>query len=276
MDLFLCPVCKMPLLREGGSLKCAQGHNFDLASSGYVNLLVDHSKKSSAPGDSKEMCAARNHFLSKDYYRCLAEGLADYVTEVVGDNLRPVVIDAACGEGYYTAALYDHLAEAGKAPRVAGVDIAKYALKYAAKRRKQISFAAASIFNLPLESEVADVVTNLFAPVADAEFRRVLKPGGRMVVVGPGERHLWELKQFLYESPYLNEPKHYSFEGFALERKLHFGDRIRLTSSEDIRNLFSMTPYYWKTSAEAAERLYSLPQIELEISFELQSFIKKS
>ncbi|WP_312645118.1 putative RNA methyltransferase [Hydrogenoanaerobacterium sp.] len=274
MSIFLCPICKAELTEQDHSLKCPKNHTYDIAAAGYINLLRNESKKCVVPGDSKEMCASRNHFLSKNYYHCLAQGLAQYISGITSELPSPVVVDAACGEGYYTTAIYEKLVQMGKAPLIAGVDIAKYALKYAGKRCKGISFAAASIFDMPLPADIADVVTNIFAPVADEEFRRVLHDGGHMIIVGPGERHLWELKEFLYENPYLNEPKHYSFAGFAYKEKLHFEDKIHISCNEDIMNLFAMTPYYWKTSQQATQRLQQLEQLDVQISFEAHVFCK--
>lgn len=275
MSFYLCPICKTAFSRQGNSLKCPQNHTFDISSAGYVNLLRNESKKCVVPGDSKEMCVSRNHFLSKHYYRCLAEGIAQTVADLAAALPAPVIVDAACGEGYYTTAIYKKLTEYGKVPAVGGIDISKYALKYAGKRCKGIHFATASIFDMPLPSDFADVVTNIFAPVANEEFHRVLNSGGYMVIVGPGERHLWELKEFLYETPYLNEPKHYSFDGFTFVKKLHFEDKIHISCNEDILNLFAMTPYFWKTSQDATQRLQQLKMMDIQISFELHIFRKQ-
>lgn len=274
MNLFHCPICKNKLTSDGHSLRCPANHTFDLAAAGYVNLLRNESKKCAVPGDSKEMCASRNHFLSKNYYACLAQELATFSVRCTAGLSAPVLLDAACGEGYYTTAMFTALVGAGKTPVAVGVDISKFALKYAAKRCKGIQFSTASIFDMPLASGVADLLTNIFAPVALDEFRRVLKPGGRMVIVGPGERHLWELKEFLYDTPYLNEPKHYSFDGFVAEAPLHINARIQLASNEDIMNLFVMTPYCWKTSPEATRRLEQLQQLDVSICFEAHVFRK--
>jgi 23S rRNA (guanine745-N1)-methyltransferase len=52
----------------------------------------------------------------------------------------------------------------------------------------------ASIFALPVQNASLDAVTNLFAPCAEEEFLRVLKPNGHLLLVGAGERHLMGLK----------------------------------------------------------------------------------
>ena len=272
MSLFLCPVCTGVLTREGGSLRCPMGHLFDVSASGYVNLL---SGGRGVTGDSKEMCLSRNRFLSQNYYACLAQALCGLLCERLPAKPGPVLVDAACGEGYYTAAMFAALTQRHPGALVAGVDLSKHALKYAAKRCQGAEFAVSSIFEMPLPGACADVITNLFAPIAWAEFHRVLRPGGLLVVVGPSERHLWGLKAFLYEHPYLNEQALHSQPGFhAVERRV-VTDAIRLPRAQDIQDLFSMTPYFWKTPKEAVQRLQALETLETEIGFDIQVLQKQ-
>lgn len=269
--IFRCPVCAGTLHEDGCSLKCAQGHTFDRSAAGYVSLLTG--KNGGTTGDSKEMSVSRNRFLSRGYYACLATQLSAALAKRLSGVARPTLVDAACGEGFYTAAMCAALLQSGEA-RVAGVDLSKHSLKYAAKRCRAAQFAAASIFELPLPDACAHAVTDIFAPVAEAEFLRVLRTGGLMVLVGPDERHLWELKAFLYEHPYPNEPKAYAFPGFSAPELLTVRDRVTLTTNEDIMDLFSMTPYFWKTQRGAVERLRALATLTTELAFTLHIFRK--
>ena len=273
-SIFRCPVCAGALSPVGNSLKCAKNHNFDCSAAGYVSLLTGQT--SAATGDSREMSASRNRFLGRGYYACLAEALSGLLCERLAGAARPVLIDAACGEGYYTAAMHEALTLGGRETVVAGVDLSKHSLKYAAKRCRAAQFAAASIFSLPLPDACADVITDIFAPVAAEEFFRVLRPGGLMVLVGPDARHLWELKRFLYENPYPNEPKEYAFPGFSAPTLLTAGGRITLPENEDILDLFSMTPYFWKTPRTAVERLRALSSLTTEIAFTIHVFEKQA
>ena len=94
--------------------------------------------------------------------------------------------------------------EAGKAPRMAGIDISKFILRYAARREKGVEFAVASSYRLPVADGSIDLLVNCFSPLALEEFRRVLRPGGTFLYVVPAVDHLWELKEVLYERPYPN------------------------------------------------------------------------
>ena len=120
----------------------------------------------------------------------------------------------------------------------------------------------------------ADLLLNVFSPLAIGEFRRVLKPGGAYLYVVPGAKHLWALKKSLYENPYPNEEKETPYEGFSYDRIVPVNYTIHLPTQEDIHALFQMTPYYWKTSKEGASRLSEVQQMDCEIDFKVHVFRK--
>ena len=272
MSLFRCPLCGSALLREEHAYRCQRGHSYDIAKEGYTYLLPPNQKHSAAPGDDKGMAAARRDFLSKEYYRPLLITLCNEILARTGD--APAILDTGCGEGYYTCGVYRALQSAGKTPRMAGIDISKFILRYAAKREKQVEFAVASSYRLPVADGSVDLLLNCFSPLALEEFRRVLKPGGWFLYVVPAAEHLWELKEVLYERPYPNEEKETPYEGFTYEAIVPVDGRICLPSQEDIHALFQMTPYYWKTPKAGAERLAALETLECRIAFRIHIFRK--
>lgn len=274
MSLFRCPVCGEALQRADRTYRCAKNHSFDLSKEGYTYLLPPNQKHSSSPGDDKGMAAARREFLSRDYYRPLKEALCSLALTYTPDS--PALLDTGCGEGYYTTGIYHALLEAGKLPRMAGTDISKFILRYAAKREKAIEWAVASSYHLPVPDESVDLLLNCFSPLALEEFLRVLKPGGAFLYVVPAAEHLWELKEVLYEHPYPNEEKETPYEGFAYETIVPVDASITLQSQADIHALFQMTPYYWKTPKEGAERLAKLDTLTTRISFRIHVFRKQS
>jgi 23S rRNA (guanine745-N1)-methyltransferase len=95
-----------------------------------------------------------------------------------------------------------------------------------------------------------------------------------MIMAIPSELHLWELKQAVYDTPYKNEVKPYELEGFRLIGKQRIRNKIKLNSTEDIRSLFSMTPYYYRTGKIQHERLEALETLETQTDFELLTYIK--
>ena len=273
--LFRCPLCTAPLTRGDKGYRCPAGHSFDLAAAGYTHLLPANRKHSKNPGDDKEMVAARSAFLEKGYYAPLKEALCAMSLQALDGIPSPALLDSGCGEGYYTAGLWQTLTEGGHTPRIAGVDISKFALRRAAKRLPQGEFAVASVYRLPLADESVDLLTNVFSPLAADEFRRVLKPGGKFCYVVPSAHHLWEMKQVLYEEPYENPVKREDYPGFVWKGAQQVRYTIRLEEGAHIMALFGMTPYAWKTPREGVERLQKLNSLETRIGFDLHLYEKE-
>lgn len=264
-SLFCCPICAAPLIQEGGRYLCPSGHSFDIAREGYVNLLPANRQHSKTPGDDKEMAAARTRFLDGGWYRPLQYLLCKLIASF--SLSAPVLLDAGCGEGYYTAALAETIA--AKGGRTAGVDLSKPAVKKAAKRCPQGELAVASVYHLPLADRSVDILTNCFSPLAAEEFYRVLKPGGKFLYVVPGPRHLWELKEILYKSPYENEEKEEEYPGLRYVEIVPEEHIFSLPTAQAVADLFRMTPYYWKTPKEGAERLSQLGALTVTAQFRI-------
>ena len=73
----------------------------------------------------------------------------------------------------------------------------------------------------------------------------------------------------LYDEIYLNEERaDMPSDNFKLVKKENLFFKINLRSNEDIRNLFSMTPYYYRTSQKDKEKLNSLSSLESEIEID--------
>ena len=113
-SLFRRPLCAAALTREEKRYTCPTGHSFDRAAAGYVHLLPANKMHSKDPGDDKGMATARNRFLSRDYYAPLRDTLAELACAYAPEHVR--ILDAGCGEGYYSAAVFQALDRAGKAP----------------------------------------------------------------------------------------------------------------------------------------------------------------
>lgn len=280
MSLFVCPCCRGGLAKTKNGLVCAAGHNYDLASEGYVNLLPANRKNTKAPGDNSAMVEARRAFLNRGHYGILKNTLARMVLEKTAGLCHvPVVADAGCGEGYYTLGVEEAFDACGRPVSTAGFDISKPAVRQAAKlaskEGRKTEFAVAGVYDVPLEDECCDVVTNIFAPLCDSEFYRILRSGGWLILIQPGRNHLMGLKEVLYERPYPNKTKAYSLERFENRGIDVIHDFITVEGKEEIKNLFHMTPYYWRTPPEASKKLDALEKLITEIEFEIHLFCKK-
>lgn len=263
---YICPICHSLLINNEKNLRCENNHSFDFASSGYINLLKPGKKNNAKAGDSKEMIRARS-----DFFKCGAyQRIADKVCEIVTSFSPSIVVDAGCGEGYYTQAL----ASANKSTLVLGFDMSKFGCEHGAKvaRRTDTSnvfYAVGNIFNIPLNDASADVIVNMFAPVASEEFARLLAKGGHLVVASAGVDHLDGLKRVIYENAYKNEEKILDYEGFILENVINLKYDVTIFGNETVKNLFTMTPYYHRTSLLDKEKLDSVDSIQttVEVNF---------
>ena len=281
VERLVCPVCGAPMAvtSDGRGLSCAASagrvHHFDGAAGGYVNLAPTHS----GGGDSKEAVRARSAFLRSGYYAPAADIMAFIVDEFTPED--GIVLDAGCGEGYYSG----RIAEEG-CP-VLGVDLSKFAVDAAAKdaRRRRNEggydartlYAVGSVFQLPVADESFDTLVNIFAPCAPAEYARVLKKGGHLIVAGAGERHLLGLKQVIYDDPYLNDPRRdlpAEGDGFTLLEIRNITFEIMVEDPAHREALFSMTPYYWRTSRVGHDRLAAAETLVTEVSFDFHIYRK--
>ena len=270
--LWRCPVCGGKLQEEEKGGVCPKGHRFDKARSGYLNLLPPSGKKTREPGDNKEMIRARWAFLQKGYYIPLAD-LAGEIT--LGEGKTPLrMLDAGCGEGYYSQRLWEKARESGRELEIYGMDISKFAVDRAAKGLKQGRYAVGSLYHLPLGEESVDVIWNFFAPHCPEEFARVLEKNGRLLVAVPGKRHLWELKERLYDEPYENPGSAPHLPGFLLEETRPVTYPMAL-SGEDVWSLFQMTPYFYKTDPQRREVLSQVQGMEITADFLLLCYRKE-
>lgn len=258
-----CPVCGKLLVFDERTAACENGHRFDIAKEGYINLLRS-SKSGDKIGDDKLSARSRRDFLNKGYYELLQNTLTDLFVHKTG-----TVLDICCGEGYYTAALGRN-----SNLQVYGFDISKEMVRLAAKRGNAAYFVA-NMASIPVADESFDYGVHLFAPFNEKEFFRILKPGGRLYSVVPGASHLWGLKSALYDTPYENDEKLPETKDLTLINVTRVTGRIRLETYDDIEAVFRMTPYYFHTSRKDKEKLLSYSTLDTDISFVIGEYKKE-
>lgn len=267
-SFFTCPVCGKPLHGDK-TCKCEHNHSYDRNKHGYLNLLMSNAASSKRHGDDRLMVLARSEFLEKGYYAPVREELTRALLNHASHGMR--ILDAGCGEGWYTARFAEALAP--YTPAVAGVDISKDALRQAAKRGLT-QLAVASTAKLPVASDSCQAVLNIFSPPELREFRRVLSPDGVLIRALPMEDHLLGLKQAVYDTPLRNPAPITDIEGFSLLQAVPVQYEITLDSGEDIWNLFTMTPYYYKTGKADQEKLRSLHTLTTQVEILILTYQK--
>jgi len=191
--MLLCPVrgCHLALTRQSGSeagrrLLCPRGHSFDIARSGYINLLQPQERRSKQPGDTTAAVAARRRLHDRGVTGPLLGSLADLAAASPTD----VALDAGCGDGFYLGSLarltgFD----------AHGVDISTSAIDAAARRYPECEWIVANADRfVPYADRSFSIVLSITARMNPGEFRRVLRTSGRLIVALPAPDDLVELR----------------------------------------------------------------------------------
>lgn len=238
-----------------------------------MNLMPAHHKSSKNPGDNKEMMQARRLFLNAGHYDPMRQVVINKLEQYLPDNAEQL-LDIGCGEGYYTsgfaAALADH-----PALEVHGLDISKVAVRYAAKRYPNCHFCVASSHRLPFADHSLDGMVRIYAPCKAEELKRTIKAGGIIVTVTPAARHLYQLKELIYDGVRLHDMTPESIDGFELvdQSQLHYEMAL---NGEEATALMQMTPFAWKTSDSVWQQLAQSEQFRCEADFAIRVYQRKA
>lgn len=285
-----CPGCKAHLHREGKSLICEAGHTFDIAKSGYVNLLPPGKEKNAHTGDERVMIRARADFLAHGAYYEISRKLSDTLAEHMPESNDVVICDMGCGEGYHTCNITQQIGDRYCGVLSIGFDASKYAAECASKLSRSLGllpqygiggkpdgrlcayFTPANIFALPVNDSVFDAAVSMFAPIAWDEVRRILKPGGVLAVVSSGKHHLIEMRELIYDEVILSESLPAAADGFECCGTDSLTYTSEINSTDDILNLFKMTPFYYKTTEAGREKLYSKSSLSVTVDVNYSFF----
>ena len=256
----ICPVCSESLTEKEKSYICKNGHCFDKAKEGYVNLLIGKHKSGSEIGDNKDMAQNRREFLSKGYFDALVRGIIRYINEL--SFPRTDIADICCGEGYYGHRIKEEID-----CNMVGFDISKEMVRLASKRKNGITYFVGNLSKIPLRDSSIDVALHLFAPFHEKEFSRIIRDDGYIISVVAGENHLIELKNILYDTPYKNDEAPPKTEHLTLTEKRRITAQVHLETNEDIMALFRMTPYYYHTKDEDKLKLSDIDGMDITTDF---------
>jgi 23S rRNA (guanine745-N1)-methyltransferase len=275
--LLRCPVCSAAVAPASdtvaGGIRCAGGHAFDGARQGYVNLLTG--KGTSFIPDTADMVAARSAFLDAGHYRPLMDAVRDAAARLLAGAVEPVVVDAGAGTGHYLAPVLEAVPQS----RAVALDLSKYALRRAARICPQALCVVWDLWRaLPLADGAADLVLNIFAPRNPEEYARILRPGGRLLVVTPSPGHLEGLRRIV---PLLAIDTDKA-ERLAASLGGHFEpagtDELAVPlelGPEDLRNLVMMGPNAHHIDPVSLDKAAGAPLAGVEARFTISIFGKR-
>jgi 23S rRNA (guanine745-N1)-methyltransferase len=252
VEYLRCPVCSAALRVTTGALRCAEGHSFDLARQGYVDLSAG---RLTHPGDTAEMIAARHALLAEGHFGVLTQALV----AAVGDRPPGLVVDVGAGTGQHLAALL----EARPDDVGIAVDVSKPALRRAARAHPRLAAVRADAWRgLPVADGAAGVVLDVFAPRSGREFHRILRPDGTLIVVTPAPEHLGELVEAL-DLVRVDPDKSQRLSAaldpwFVRDGGQRYEWPLRL-SAQAARAAIAMGPSAWHTDPERVTDLVATP-----------------
>jgi len=284
LQYLCCPLCKEPLTSTDKTLHCRDGHCFDISKEGYVNLLPPGKGKNARTGDEKEMLRARRAFLAGGYYAPISDTIAALLHKHLPDG-DTVLCDSGCGEGWHTLRITEQLAQRGRMVLGIGFDASKHGAAYGMKSAKQknmccnfqssddgqVFFLPANIFVLPLQDTCISAVISMFAPVAVEENLRVLKNDGFLVTASSGKDHLRELRELLYTDVHYAD-KEPQYTGFSLIESVSCKYVIDIPDKDTLWNLFTMTPFYYRTTEQGRQRLREKDCLSVTVDTELRIY----
>lgn len=281
-SILQCPVCRDILLRSASGCQCRNRHSFDTARQGYVNFLLSHKKHSKEPGDNREMIESRRRFLDRGLYNRISDGINETFAGDLGrrsDGRTFSILDAGCGEGFYLKRLKESLARGPGAPPIDyyGIDISKFAVRHATQRDKTVSWFVASIVELPFVSGSLDGILNVFSLADFAEFSRILKATGKLVIVSPGPRHLNGLREIIYPvaREHAASARAEQAKGlFSLAEERSITYQLELKSAGEIMDLLAMTPYFWNIDLNTKSKVEALDRLTLDVDVRISVFKK--
>lgn len=263
-----CPLDGTPLHGDR-SLHCDNGHSYDMARQGYLHLLPVQNKKSKEPGDSREMVEARSRFLDTGFYLPISAQLNSVVLKHLPLSDDVCVMDAGCGEGYYLNRFCDALMlREGGAATLIGLDISKFAVMAAARRNRLITWLVASNSNPALQPQSVDMIFCMFGFPDYEAFKKILKPGGKIVLVEAAAEHLLELRQVIYPEvrkappPALDRAE---LAGFSLIDSQPLCYQTAALNREQIGDLLVMTPHLFRATREGKAAAAQLERLVLTV-----------
>ncbi len=244
-----CPRCGQPFAMDVSSLRCSNGHCYDLSAKGYVNLAPQHNQ--SKEKYDADLFASRSRVLEDGFYQPVADAVSDMLKTRYASSPF-TLLDAGCGEGYYSRLLAERFSSAS----VIGVDLSRDGIIAAARKPGRALWLVADLKQLPLTDHQTDCVLDVFTPANYQEFARVLKPEGELIKVIPDADYLCEIRSAF--QPYLLK------EGYSNQQVLdHLERHCQILEQVIIRKTFPLTPEQSRCFLRMTPMGFSVPREQL-------------
>ena len=256
------------LAQEERRYVCRHGHSFDIARSGYVNLLQPQDRRSKTPGDTNEAALARRRFLDRGF----VDPLVDAIVGLLPMDATQAMLEVGCGDGHHLAAFrHAYGVEAH------GVDLSVTAIELAARRHRDCSWIVANADRfLPYADASFSAVASITARFHEQEFARVLARDGKLLIVIPGADDLIELRQAILGDGVERDRTARTEAMFAAQFHLVRHEHVRHQAHLDHTALFDvMASSYRGLRTREREKLETLGAMDVTFSRDALVFVRK-
>lgn len=278
--LFACPVCssEMHVSEAPAQFCCSQGHSFDFARQGYLNLMLANQRNSLQAGYDMATLRARKTMLENGLFAPLIESLQQMTVNIARQKTQwqqLSLLDVGSGEGYLFAHLVEKLQSAsGKEIAAVGSDISKPAMQIASQSSNTLLWCVANLMRrMPFADHAFHILLNILAPSNAEEFQRLLIPQGYLLKVLPLENHLVEIRRAIYEHE--RKESHNNEVAFAeLSKHLQLITQENLSylhtvGKDKTSELLHMSPLFWKGKKSRIEALLAQGIAEVTVHLSL-------
>jgi 23S rRNA (guanine745-N1)-methyltransferase len=109
-------------------------------------------------------------------------------------------------------------------------------------------------------------------------FHKILKAGGRVILVEPGPDHLKELREIIYTEVKKTEPPDLSYleeMGYSMLDRQSLQFKAGVINNEQINNLLIMTPHFYRASKQGREAAGSVQELDVTVDVVFRTLEKK-
>ncbi|AMB99376.1 hypothetical protein AWM75_04940 [Aerococcus urinaehominis] len=262
--LMTCPFCQNNLTCQDYQLICNQGHTFDIAKQGYLNLAPNHQEKHY----DKNLFSSRYQIMGQlKLYSGLYQTIKDCLVQAGATfNSNQVLVNLGCGEASQAYQLSQVLSPC---PKIIGLDLAKDGISQAAKHYSQGLWLVADLARIPMKDHTIDYLCTILSPSNYSEAKRVLKESGFYIKVIPGTNYLKEIRQAILPPDQVDHQSQDSIDIFASHfptyHEIRYQDQVSLNTSQAL-NLVNMTPLTWQLDENQRQLLaQKLKQITIDL-----------